>query len=455
LKLTWHSSACVAFESSNTKVLFDPWLSQPAFLGSWQQWPPPESALNVVLSTKFDYIVYTHFHSDHWDAKFLKEYLDKWSKDGYRPIILIASNSWHQLSKSISDIARDRADIVLLKSGKKYSLNSNDFEITSWVSDYCDPLACGKLLPCFESESNFRAIDSVSLIKDKDFSVLNLNDAVVSNIDTHLEAAGIKADLVMGVFGAAGSFPQCMSNLSNEVKEFEKNRFMQNALSRLVLASERLKAKYIFPFAGQYILSGRLSNLNEFRAIVPVSEASTDLRKMTDKEILTLSTNESTIFEKGKVSEMGNEYSEPSNETKIEYLEAKNLKYPYEMRPLEKVDARDLLKNLEYASQKLANVYNSMKKIDYTILIEASNSDLVWNLHFADELRVSQNKTTSDEYSKITLDLRLLDGCVRRKSNFQGFTSMHWNQAHIGSHLTFNQTSYNSTAHYLLNFLHT
>jgi hypothetical protein len=195
--------------------------------------------------------------------------------------------------------------------------------------------------------------------------------------------------------------------------------------------------------------------LNEFRAIVPVSEASIDLRKMTDKEILTLSTNESIIFEKGKVSEMGTEYSEPSNETKLEYLEAKNLKYPYEMRSLEKVDDRDLLKNLEYASQKLANVYSSMKKIDYTILIQASNSDLVWNLHFADELRVSQNKTTSDEYSKITLDLRLLDGCVRRKSNFQGFTSMHWNQAHIGSHLTFNQTSYNSTAHYLLNFLHT
>jgi L-ascorbate metabolism protein UlaG (beta-lactamase superfamily) len=123
MKITWHSSACVTYESDGTKVLFDPWLESKAFLGSWSQWPPAQNARHNILETKFQYIVYTHFHSDHFDQKFLLMYLKAMNALNHKPVILIAENSWPQLSSSISNIAKDMAIIKVSESGQKISLN--------------------------------------------------------------------------------------------------------------------------------------------------------------------------------------------------------------------------------------------------------------------------------------------------------------------------------------------
>lgn len=454
MKMTWHSSACVSFESNETQVLFDPWLKSPAFLGSWQQWPPSGDSLVACLETKFDFIVYTHFHSDHWDPKFLKDYLSIWSERGHYPVILLAKNTWGQLANSIANVARDKAQIVLVEGGRPYPLNNSGFNITTWVSDFCDPLVCGKQLPCFSPDPFSRAIDSVSLIADDNFSVLNLNDAVSSNIDTYLQKIGIRADLVMGVFSAAGSFPQCMSNLSPKQKDDEKEIFLKNAMERLARAGDILKAKYIFPFAGQYILSGTLSELNSLRATVPVSTARDKISNLSDIKVFTLGTGESCTFLQGEIVEIGNSYLEPNNETMQAYLNEKNSLYAYELRPIEKVDLCDLVENIKSASIKLDKMYSQMKKFDYSIRIRALNSDFYWDLEFGTELKYGTFNNLKSGHSEISLDLRLLDGCLRRKSGYEGFTSMHWNQAHIGSHLSFNQSSYNAAAHYLLNFLH-
>lgn len=455
MKMTWHSSACVSFESSDTKVLFDPWLKSSAFLGSWQQWPPAKNSLATCLETKFDFIVYTHFHSDHWDPGFLREYLGIWGKRGHCPVILVTKNTWVQLAKSIGDVARDKAKIILLNAGEPYPMNKSGFKITSWVSDFCDPIACGKQLPCFSLEPSSRAIDSVALIQDEDLSVLNLNDAVSSQIDIHLQRMGVQVDLVMGVFSAAGSFPQCMSNLTQETKEEEKVKFISNAIQRLVKAGERLKAKYIFPFAGQYILSGTLSKLNSDRACIPVSIAKNKIKKLTDMNVFTLGSGESCIFLRKEIVEIGGSYLEPDNEILFNYLDDKKGPYVYEQRPIEKVNLKNLSNNIKSASLKLADRYRNMEKFNYSVQIRTLDSEFFWNLEFGKELKFGQFNSLMSDYSKISLDLRLLDGCVRRKSGYEGFTSMHWNQAHIGSHLSFNQSNYNAAAHYLLNFLHT
>ena len=454
MKMTWHSSACVSFESSETKVLFDPWLKSSAYLGSWHQWPPAKDSFDACLATKYDFIVYTHFHSDHWDPQFLKEYLNIWRGRGHFPVILLAKNSWGQLAKSIRDIMRDDAKVVLMDSGKPYSLNNRGFKITTWVSDFCDPIACGKQIPCFSANPASRAIDSVALVEDDGFSVLNLNDAVASHIDIHLQNIGVRADLVMGVFAAAGSFPQCMSNFSAERKGVEKEAFLKSAMERLVTAGDRLKAKYLFPFAGQYILGGRLAALNSERAIIPASVARDQIQNLTSMKVFTLNTNESITTSRDEIVQIGISYSEPNNETMSTYLEQKNTQYTYELRDLEKVNIEKLFENIEIASLKLAKMYGSLQKFNYSIRIKAINSDFNWSLDFGKELKYGKSQNLQSDHSEILLDLRLLDGCLRRKSGYEGFTSMHWNQAHIGSHLTFNQTAYNGPAHYLLNFLH-
>jgi UDP-MurNAc hydroxylase len=456
MKMTWHSSACVSFESSGTKLLFDPWLRSPAFLGSWHQWPPPEHAHHRVLDTKFDFIVYTHFHSDHFDPAFLKEYLDKWSMYGHKPTILLAKNNWNQLQNSILNVSRGRAHVVLMDSARTFTLNTNGFEITSFVSDFCDPISCGKLIPCFSNNDSFRTIDSVAVLKDSDFSVVNFNDAISTNIDQHLQLLGVKADLVMGVFGAAGSFPQCMSNFSPWDKNAEKQKFIKKALLRLVEASDRLHSKYIFPFAGQYLLGGELSSLNDDRALIPANKAKEMLEEITHKEILTLATNQSAEFRSSEVASLGSEYIEPDSEVLRSYLNSKNIPYFYQKRAAEDVDVLLLYENLEKASARIAQRYLYLTKVDYSISIRTINSEVEWYLNFGEELSFGKKlQRTSDRYSQISMDLRLLDGVLKRKSTYKGFTSMHWNQAHIGSHLIFDQNEYESSAHYLLNFMHT
>ena len=168
---------------------------------------------------------------------------------------MLAKHTRGQLANSIANVARDNAQIVLVESGRPYQLNNSVFDITTWLSDYCDPLIWGKQLPCFSPNPFSRAIDSVSLIADDNFSASNLNDAVSSNLDTYLHKVEIRADLVMGVFSAAGSLPQCMSNFSPTQKCDEKEIFLDNSMERLARAGNELKAKYKFSFSGKYILS--------------------------------------------------------------------------------------------------------------------------------------------------------------------------------------------------------
>lgn len=454
MKLTWHSSACFTVESNDTRVLFDPWLESHAFLGSWAQWPPVKNTREIVLNTKYEYIVYTHFHSDHFDSKFLSSYLKAVKPLNHKPTILVAENSWNQLARSITNIAGNSANVKQIPSGEKFGLNSKDFSITLYCSDHCDPKLCGKSIGCFSNNSKFRSIDSVALIEDSKSSIINFNDAVSSNLDVHLKKMGKKADLVMGVFSAAGSFPQCQANFTAKDIEIAKENFIEGALQRLTIAAERLGSKYIFPFAGQYILVGNLSKLNKDRAVLPVSSAKIRLSKLTDKTILTLNPNENFTLVKGEISSLGAEYIEPPDGVMKEYL-CQNLqsKYFYEQRKIESVDLKLLEQNLELASKKISKIYEN--NLDYSVLITDKGSDFRWTLNFGRDLTWGKDLPRFTNYSEIVMDLRLLDGCIKKKPNYNGFTSMHWNQAHIGSHLMFHQTEYSAKAHYLLNFLHT
>jgi predicted metallo-beta-lactamase superfamily hydrolase len=195
MRLTWHSSACFSVESNDTRVLFDPWLESYAFLGSWAQWPPVKDTKEIIQGTKYEYIVYTHFHSDHFDARFLSAYLKTMKLINHKPTILVAENSWNQLSNSIMNIAGESANVKRIQSGEKFELNSKNFSITLYCSDHCEPVLCGKSIPCFSNNPKFRSIDSVALIEDATSSIINFNDAISSNLDVHLQKMGKRADL--------------------------------------------------------------------------------------------------------------------------------------------------------------------------------------------------------------------------------------------------------------------
>ena len=118
MQLTWHSSACISFTKNFSKILFDPWLSDSAFLGSWRPWPDPTSAKNNVISQDFDFIIYTHFHSDHYDSKFLKEYFNFNKKRLENTEILIVESVWSQLEFSIRNLIKG-IRVRVISSGQR------------------------------------------------------------------------------------------------------------------------------------------------------------------------------------------------------------------------------------------------------------------------------------------------------------------------------------------------
>jgi L-ascorbate metabolism protein UlaG (beta-lactamase superfamily) len=455
VQFTWHSSASISLTKNGSKILFDPWLSDSAFLGSWRPWPDPTSAKNNVISQDFDFIIYTHFHSDHYDSKFLKEYFNFNKKRLENTEILIVESVWNQLEFSIRNLIKG-IRVRVVSSGIRIKI-SEDFYVTLFTSDWCEPQVCGKLIPCYSTSNRSRAIDSVALIEGSGTKILNLNDAVGSTIVNHLVRNGLRVDLVLGVYGAAGSFPQCL-DISDDLSSKLSEDFIDNALNTLVSKSLMLKARYILPFAGQYILVGRLSKLNSKRALLPLPEAVNRL-KNTFESVITLEPNGIAEFKNGLLVQKSLDYNEPSLMNQSKYLlKYEDQKYYYERRILndQELDKAKMLSRDAFDS--LASRYepNQIPGDLYAINIFSPEKEHVFGVRFTNQdVTYSSSPIDSSNFSDISLDLRLLVGVLSRKAGYKSFTSMHWNQAHIGSHLTFTQSNYDARAHYFLNFLHT
>jgi len=61
-----------------------------------------------------------------------------------------------------------------------------------------------------------------------------------------------------------------------------------------------------------------------------------------------------------------------------------------------------------------------------------------------------------DDITEIEMDRELLRRLCIRSFNFKGFTTLHWNQADVGSHFTWRRVGrFDKTSHMLLNFFGT
>lgn len=454
MKMLHHSSASVSFSHQGKKILFDPWLTDAAFLGSWRPWPDPVSAHDYVINQDWDYIIFTHFHSDHYDRKFLKEYYMHNKQRINTTKILIVENTWPQLEYSIRNLIKG-VDLKIVISGRKIQL-SDDFFITLYASDWCDPSICGKMIPCYSQFSRTRSFDSVAIIEGSGTKILNLNDAVGSSIVQHLVKQGIKVDVVMGVYGAAGSYPQCLE-VDEDMQKNLANNFVDKAINLLIEQSKKMKAKYIFPFAGQYVLVGSLARLNSQRAILSLPKAASQIANLFE-EVFTLQQNGGVEFRDGFIKEKSDDFLEPDKDEMSLYLHKfEKDKYYYQL--IDYSDSIfDRVTNLSksaFISLKRRYEPEAIKGEKYSINFFDLGKNHIFSLDFSNkDVFYSSKLIDSEQYCNITADIRLFEGCMGRKSKFKSFTPMHWNQAHIGSHLTFDQTNYDGRAQYYLNFMH-
>ena len=204
-----------------------------------------------------------------------------------------------------------------------------DFKIKILAADDCRPEICGKSFGCIQEKVELGSnwIDSMCLVYDKEYCILNTNDCPFEMSKDTLELVKDQKeiDLLLVGYAGAGPYPQCFPKLNRlELAEQKKNQFYNQTLKFLKFVNP----KYYMPFAGRYILSGNLTKLNKYRGVDEPEDAVSYLSSKTRvKPILLNSEQEFSL-----VTEKSSKTYEPVDSVQKELYIKKitNMKFDFE-----------------------------------------------------------------------------------------------------------------------------
>ncbi len=413
-----HNACCIVYSSKGTRVLCDPWLHDGGFIGSWALAYKPH--LSPVYKIDYDLIYLSHVHPDHFDITFLNKL------DRKIPIIIPNEKPINILSEKLSMMGF--MNVIPLENEESYSINDINFTMflpfqkQRFNQDY--------------SLVNF--IDSALLIDDGHNSFLNTND----NFPTieaikNIEEKFVVPDILSLLYNSAGFYPQCVDNLNKEYKRKEKIKVLKNCFDKLLEISKVSNSKYIMPFAGDYILQGSLSSLNEF---LPISTPTEACKFLQSKGIPSLSIGGGGIFSlrANKFLKSGFQYTikDAMNFAK----DKMKVKYPYQTDKV--TPFSEITSNMEKATKnfreklKIFNVYPN-----YVVRFLSTNGVLMGE--------IDCSKEGCNEVMTCTLDEALFAGILKKV--------YHWDNAQTGCHIKFDRSdhpNFSAELHTLLSFLH-
>ena len=432
MKVSWYRSATVGiFSKSGTSILCDPWITDGAFIGSWFHWPPLQGfEFQELLNYDWDALYVSHLHADHFDRKFIASLVRK--KPDIKVIIPNFAHPWLMRAIMNCGIAKDK--IIQVKNGQ--SLQIKDIQVQVLTADACNPDLCGVNVPCHQSNYKLSTIDSLAIFSADGKRVLNANDSLaVASVPRVLRSIG-SVDLILGHYGGAGPYPQCFDGLNVNEKIRESTKVASTFVRRLATASEVTKAKFVFPYAGQYLLGGRLSELNDFRSVLSTSKTIEMLQNSTISKPISLAPfGEFNLC----TEEIDFTFIEPSSSQKLEYLE----KISKELFPYEKKEEiwDDFENNMKKAAERVVQIFNNDPYSNGTladssyILSDNENNSITINFIGSNSSVITGNNPHSENVTTIQTDSRLWRRLITRRTGYHGFTQYHFNQAEIGSHL--------------------
>lgn len=241
-------SACVLTYTPDVRILHDPWFTEGIYDGSWFHYPQVEDPIRSI--GEVDLIYVSHIHPDHYDSAFLNRYFAVYGEKE----ILIGDHSPNHLAGKM------RAD------GLKATVLSSPRTIGN-TSIMIQPHKTGSVAD----------IDTFIVVKYFDGSrlhcVANVNDIVFDEemISTVKVAAG-QPDILLCGYTGAGPYPQTYFDADDPalVREAEKKK--QDFFKRYMRLTRAIDAKVNLPFAGKYILGGKLVGLNDHRGVADATE---------------------------------------------------------------------------------------------------------------------------------------------------------------------------------------
>lgn len=450
MRIQWFRSATVGIYSrSGASVLCDPWLTDGAFLGSWYHFPPLEGhEFSEVLQKRWDAVYVSHLHADHFDRKFLTAL----ARAQPECVVVIPSFAHKWLRRAVRNCGFSDDRVVELDSGTSYPVG--DITVKVLTADHCDPETCGISIPCHREDTRLAALDSLALFEADGQTVLNANDALaVASVARVLPQIG-NVDLLLGHYGGAGPFPQCFPDIEPDEKLVKARSLADVFLARLAAAASVTKARFLMPYAGQYMLGGRLAELNKFRSVVSLSEAVETLQRKTDASVIAIQPFSEFDLDDGSVPFP---WVEPTTSEVDDYIaDISSNQYPYEKSSGAWPEAED---DLQSALENVAAEYLRRRRAGRNYephRLSIATSGIQGYAHFdGDEATVVVGPLPPmlGHETRISCHHALLKGLIQRSEGYEGFTPMHFNQAEIGSHFSWRRSGEYSDVIHCLNFL--
>lgn len=420
-----YRSATLGIKSKNFSLLFDPWLTDGEYYGSWSHFPPFDLKENLSEINSYDAIYISHIHPDHCSEDTLK-YI---SKD--IPIYILEYHSKFLKFK----IERLGFKVIEISNFEELKL-SESFSIKAIAADNCDPELCYKFNGCADLnvKNQTQQIDSLTIIKCNGKNILNINDCPYDLAKFSLSKINknYKIDLMLLGYGGAGPFPQCYENLNHveKIKAAEKKQINFLEMSKKFI--EDIKPDFYLPFAGTYYLSGQLSNLQNLRGVPSLEKAYNFLENNLHikSECIKLNPDSSYNLSKNTYSDKYKEISENEMQNYINnVLSKKKLNYEDDAE----VTFDTIIELSKKAHLRFLKKVNDLKiKLDFDVLLK-----------FRDKyIHINNKKKSIEEKNK--KDLKDIDKFViydvhpkLLKRILLGPKYAHWNNAEIGSHIKF------------------
>ena len=440
MKLTYIKSSTVLIEAENTKVLCDPWLFDGEYYGAWYHYPPLRVEEDYYKAV--DYIYVSHIHPDHFSRKTFA-FLDK-----SIPVLI------HRYETKFLKFNLEKLgfSVIELPNDEPFFLSEN-FHINIIAADYCNPELCSKFFGCGIIEAKFGStqIDSLAIFSDGIKSIVNVNDCpyelskdALQKISNRYE----KIDLALVGYAGAGPFPQCFDiKTENKIEKAKakKEQFIAQGINFI----KTLKPTYFMPFAGTYVLGGKLSKLNDYRGVPEIEDALEIMSKKVESKGLLLNTYKTFDL-----------YRPADIDVYMPIDIAEKKKY------LENVLTE---KALDYESNKIPNLadilnlippsFNRFLKKRKEIQFDSDTFVIIW---LSAELKVqfqcntesytftSVNDPLPQKFVSYQVDQRLLIEILK------GPRFAHWNNAEIGSHIQYKREPevFERGLHHSMNFFH-
>ena len=443
MKTTYLQNASVIIENSGEKILCDPWLIDGCYYGAWHHYPK----FNFIEKEfdDIDYIYISHIHPDHFDVKTMS----KLKKD--IPVLIhefpqkFLKQNIEKLGFKVEEIPHNKRT----KLGKTW--------INVCAADNCNPEVCSRVFGCNFEFNKFGTsqIDTFSVIDNDDQVIVNTNDCpfeIGQNTAEIIKKQYSKIDLLLVGYTGASDYP-CSYDLKLSEKErvakLKKDKRLQNAADYIQI----FNPKYYLPFAGRYILGGKLTSLMKHKGESTLDEGFDYLLHHVDQQ-----KNKGIILNMKSYFDLDTELSSdtyiPENESDREnYIQnvLSKLKLDYE---------NDSLPTLDMLLELIPKAYNRFehhrKMINYSsdivILIKLNEEKILLipvNGSGFKIIEMSEFKKFQ-QYLFLFLDSRLFYKILQTPKK------AHWNNAEIGCHISWKRVPniYDRSLMYCLNFFH-